>query len=259
MARIDLNCDMGESHGAFVIGHDADVLPHVTSINVACGFHGGDPSVMRNTVTLAALHGVAVGAHPGLPDLLGFGRRDMAVTPQEVYDMITYQIGALEAIASAAAGVALQHVKPHGALYNMAARRDDLADAIARAVHDVDDSLILMGLSGSALIRAAQAHGLATASEVFADRAYMPDGTLAPRSRTDAMISDVDTAVTRAVRMVTMHEVVAVDGAVVMLNAESICIHGDGAQAALFAQRIRAGLDAAGITVQPLAAHPHSA
>ena len=259
MARIDLNCDMGESHGAFVIGHDADVLPHITSINVACGFHGGDPSVMRNTVTLAALHGVSVGAHPGLPDLLGFGRRDMAVTPQEVYDMITYQIGALEAIASAAAGVALQHVKPHGALYNMAARRDDLADAIARAVHDVDDSLILMGLSGSALIRAAQAHGLATASEVFADRAYMPDGTLAPRSRPDAMISDVDTAVTRAVRMVTMHEVIAVDGATVVLNAESICIHGDGAQAALFAQRIRAGLDAAGITVQALAAHPHSA
>ena len=259
MARIDLNCDMGESHGAFVIGHDADVLPHVTSINVACGFHGGDPSVMRNIVTLAALQGVAVGAHPGLPDLLGFGRREMAVTPQEVYDMITYQVGALEAIASAAAGVALQHVKPHGALYNMAARRDDLADAIARAVHDVDDSLILMGLAGSALIRAAQAHDLATASEVFADRAYMPDGSLAPRSRPDAMISDVDTAVTRAVRMVTMHEVIAVDGAVVMLHAESICIHGDGAQAALFAQRIRAGFDAAGITVQALAAHPHSA
>lgn len=259
MARIDLNCDMGESHGAFVIGHDADVLPHVTSINVACGFHGGDPTVMRETVTLAAMHHVAIGAHPGLPDLLGFGRREMAVTPQEVYDMVCYQVGALEAIASATAGIPLQHVKPHGALYNMAAVRDDLADAIARAVHDVDDSLILMGLSGSALIRAAQAHGLTTASEVFADRAYMADGTLAPRSRPDAMITSVEIAVARVVRMVTLHEVIAVDGAAVTLDAQSICIHGDGAHAALFAQRIRAGLDAAGITVQALGARPLSA
>ncbi len=259
MARIDLNCDMGESHGAFVIGHDADVLPHVTSVNVACGFHGGDPSVMRRTVSLAAMHDVAVGAHPGLPDLLGFGRREMAVTPQEVYDMVTYQVGALEAIASAAAGIPLQHVKPHGALYNMAVVRDDLADAIARAVHDVDDSLILMGLAGSALIRAAKTHGLSTASEVFADRAYMPDGTLAPRSRPDAMITDVQIAVARVVRMVTLHEVIAVDGAAVSLSAESICIHGDGAQAPLFAQRIRAGLEAAGITVQPLGTRSHSA
>ncbi len=258
MARIDLNCDMGESHGAFVIGHDADVLPHVTSVNVACGFHGGDPGVMRTTVILAAMHRVAVGAHPGLPDLLGFGRRDMAVTPQEVYDMVTYQIGALEAIASAAAGIPLQHVKPHGALYNMAAVRDDLADAIARAVHDVDDSLILMGLAGSALLRAGHAHGLATASEVFADRAYMPDGTLAPRSRPDALITNVDIAVARAVRMVTLHEVIAVDGTAVTLDAETICLHGDAPQAALFAQRIRAGLDAAGITVQALGTRPHS-
>jgi UPF0271 protein len=254
MARIDLNCDMGESHGAFVIGHDADVMPHVTSINVACGFHGGDPSVMRSTVTLAAMHAVAVGAHPGLPDLLGFGRREMAVTPQEVYDLVTYQVGALEAIAMAAGGIPLQHVKPHGALYNMAAVRDDLADAIARAVKDVDDSLVLMGLSGSALIRAGRAYGLTTASEVFADRAYMADGTLAPRSRSDAMITSVDVAVTRAVRMVTLHEVIAVDGAAVTLDAETICIHGDAPQAALFAQRIRAGLDAAGISVQSLGA-----
>jgi len=254
MARIDLNCDMGESHGAFVMGHDRDVLPFVTSINVACGFHGGDPTVMRQTVTLAAMHGVAVGAHPGLPDLLGFGRREMAVTAQEVYDMVTYQVGALEAIASAASGIPLQHVKPHGALYNMAAVRDDLADAIARAIRDVDHTLILMGLSGSALVRAARAQGLTAASEVFADRGYMADGTLVSRSRNDALITNVDLAVTRAVRMVSQHEVIAVDGSAVMLDAESICIHGDAPHAALFAQRIRAGLEAAGITVQPLGA-----
>ena len=254
MDRIDINCDMGESHGAYVLGHDADVLPFVTSINVACGFHAGDPAVMRQTVTLAAMHGVAVGAHPGLPDLIGFGRREMAVSAQEVYDMVTYQIGALEAIASAVAGIPLQHVKPHGALYNMAAVRDDLADAIARAVLDVDDSLILMGLSGSALIRAARAHGLTTASEVFADRAYLADGTLVPRNQEDAMIANVDLAVTRAMHMVRLHEVIAVDGTAVALDVESICIHGDAPQAALFAQRIRAGLDAAGICVQPLGA-----
>jgi UPF0271 protein len=254
MARIDLNCDMGESHGAFVMGHDRDVLPFVTSINVACGFHAGDPTVMRQTVTLAAMHGVAVGAHPGLPDLLGFGRRDMAVSAQEVYDMVTYQVGALEAIASAAAGIPLQHVKPHGALYSMAAARDDLADAIARAVHDVDESLILMGLSGSALIRAARAHGLITASEVFADRSYLADGSLVPRSRNDALISDVEVAVMRAIHMVAQHEVIAVDGSAVTLDAETICIHGDAPRAPLFAQRIRTGLEAAGITVQPLGA-----
>jgi len=254
MARIDLNCDMGESHGAFVMGHDRDVLPFVTSINVACGFHGGDPTVMRQTVTLAAMHGVAVGAHPGLPDLLGFGRREMAVSAQEVYDMVTYQVGALEAIASVAAGIPLQHVKPHGALYNMAAVRDDLADAIARAVRDVDDALILMGLSGSALIRAAQTHGITTASEVFADRGYMANGTLVSRSRDDALITNVDFAVTRAVRMVAQHEVIAVDGSTVALHADSICIHGDAPHAALFAQRIRAGLEAGGITVQSFGA-----
>ena len=254
MARVDLNCDMGESHGTFVIGNDEAVLPFVTSINVACGFHGGDPSVMRRTVTLAAMHNVAVGAHPGLPDLIGFGRREMGVSEQEVYDMVTYQVGALQGIAMAAGGIRLQHVKPHGALYNMAAVREDLADAIARAVSDVDDALVLVGLSGSALIRAAAAHRLVAVSEVFADRHYVANGTLVPRSHPDAMVASVDHAVARAVRMVMRHEVIALDGATVSLDAQTICIHGDAPLAALCAQGIRAGLEEAGVAVQAFGA-----
>ena len=180
--RVDLNCDMGESYGAYVIGNDAAVLPHVTSINIACGFHGGDPGVMRRTVHAAVAHGVAIGAHPGLPDLVGFGRRDMAVSAQDAYDMTVYQIGAVQAVATAA-GTTLQHVKPHGARYNMAAVSPPLADAIARAVRDVNPRLILLGLSGSALLAAGPSHGIRTASEVFADRNYQADGTLVPRSR----------------------------------------------------------------------------
>ncbi len=245
---------MGESHGAFVIGNDAAVLPFVTSINVACGFHGGDPSVMRRTVMLAAMHDVAVGAHPGLPDLIGFGRREMAVSVQEVYDMVTYQVGALQGIAMAAGGLRLQHVKPHGALYNMAAVREDLADAIARAVSDVDESLVLVGLSGSALIRAAATHRLVAASEVFADRHYVADGTLVPRSHPEAMVASVDHAVARAVRMVMRHEVITLDGTTVPLNAQTICIHGDTPTAALVAQGIRTGLQEAGVALQPFGA-----
>lgn len=246
--RVDINCDMGESFGAYEIGADDEVLPHVTSANIACGFHGGDPTVMRKTVAAAAKHGVAVGAHPSLPDLVGFGRRAMQVTPDEVYDLLIYQIGALLGFARAA-GVALRHVKPHGALYNMAAAQPALADAIARAVHDVDPHLVLFGLAGSHLLKAAERAGIPSASEAFADRNYLHDGALVPRSRPDALVHDVDEAVRRAVRMVKEGVVPDVEGEEIPIRADTICIHGDGPNAGALARELRAGLEAAGITV----------
>ena len=255
--RVDLNCDMGESFGNWTIGDDAAILPFVSSVNIACGFHAGDPSVMRVTVHAAAAHHVAVGAHPGLPDLAGFGRREMAVSPQAVYDMTSYQIGALRGIARAA-GVTVKHIKPHGALYNMAAVRNPIADAIALAVRDTDGSLTLVALSGSCLIDAGRATGLRTASEVFADRNYMPDGTLVPRSAPNAIVNDADEAAARAVRMVQSHRVTAIDGSDVTVLAETICIHGDAPYAALFAQRIRVALAAANIAVLSIGAPAHT-
>ena len=246
--RVDINCDMGESFGAYVIGADADVLPHVTSANIACGFHGGDPTVMRQTVAAAAQHGVAIGAHPSLPDLMGFGRRAMQVTPDEVYDLLIYQIGALLGFTQAA-GVRLAHVKPHGALYNMAAAQPALADAIARAVHAVDSRLVLFGLAGSHLLKAAERAGIPSASEAFADRNYLHDGALVPRSRPDAMVADVDEAVRRAVRMVKEGVVPDVEGEEIPIRADTICIHGDGPHAAPLARQLRAGLQSAGIQV----------
>jgi UPF0271 protein len=246
--RVDINCDMGESFGAYEIGADDEVMPHVTSANIACGFHGGDPTVMRRTVAAAVKHGVAVGAHPGLPDLAGFGRRAMQVTPDEVYDLLIYQIGALSGFARAA-GVRLTHVKPHGALYNMAAAQPALADAIARAVHDVDAGLVLFGLAGSHLLKAAERAGLARASEAFADRNYLHDGALVPRSRPDALVYDVDEAVRRAVRMVREGVVPDVEGEEIPLRADTICVHGDGPNAVPLARELRAGFQAAGIDV----------
>jgi UPF0271 protein len=246
--RVDINCDMGESFGAYEIGADAEVLPHVTSANIACGFHGGDPAVMRVTVAAARKLGVAIGAHPGLPDLAGFGRRAMQVTPQEVYDLIIYQVGALLGFARAA-GAELQHVKPHGALYNMAAAQPPLADAIARAVRDIDARLVLFGLAGSHLLAAANRVGLACASEAFADRNYLHDGALVPRSRPDAMVADVGAAVRRAVRMVREGIVADVDGEDIPIRADTICLHGDGPNAAALARELRSGLIAAGIDV----------
>jgi UPF0271 protein len=246
--HVDINCDMGESFGAYEIGDDDAVLPYVTSANIACGFHGGDPSVMRKTVEEAKRHGVAVGAHPSLPDLVGFGRRVMQVTPQEVYDLMVYQIGALLGFARAA-GMELAHVKPHGALYNMAAGQSALADAIARAVHDVDSRLVLFGLARSHLLKAAERVGVTAASEVFADRNYLKDGALVPRSRPDAMVEDPDEAVRRAVRMVREGLVADVDGDDIPLRADTICIHGDGPNAPEIARRLRDGLEGAGVTV----------
>jgi 5-oxoprolinase (ATP-hydrolysing) subunit A len=249
--RIDLNADVGESFGAYRLGRDEDLIPLVTSANVACGFHAGDPGIMRATVTLAREHKVAVGAHPGFPDLVGFGRRELNASPREVEDAVAYQIGALAGIA-AGQGVRLQHVKAHGALYNMAIRSRPLSDAIARATAAVDRTLVLLGLPGSELIEAGKRAGLRTAAEGFADRAYQADGALVPRTEAGAVIDDPDTVVDRAVAMARERAVVAIDGSRVAIEVETICVHGDTPGAAALASRIRQALANAGIDVRPL-------
>lgn len=246
---IDLNCDMGESYGAWHMGNDDAVLQFVSSANVACGFHGGDPSTMRKTVAAALKHNVSIGAHPSLPDLVGFGRRPMQVTPQEAYDMVVYQVGALAAVA-ATQGTRLHHVKAHGALYNMAVKDRPLAQAIARAVHDVDASLVLYGLPGSYLIEAADELGLLAANEVFADRTYQDDGSLTPRTQPGAMIEDVDTAVAQVLRMVQDRVVRSVNGRDVPVQADTLCIHGDQPNALVFAKGLREALLKAGIEIR---------
>ena len=251
--RIDINSDTGESFGAYTIGHDAGLFRSITSANVAAGFHAGDPSVLRATIRLAKAHGVAVGAHPGLPDLVGFGRRELNVTPQEAEDMVLYQVAAVAGVA-AAEGVRIQHVKPHGALFNMAVRNVKLASAIARAVAAFDTTLILFGLPGSEILNAGRAAGLHVAAEVFADRAYESDGTLASRRKPGAVIHDAAAVVTRAVRMVTERTVVAIDGSIVPLEADTICVHGDTPGSDDLAAKIRAGLEAAGVTVKSIGA-----
>jgi UPF0271 protein len=249
--RIDINSDMGESFGAYSIGHDVGLMASITSANIAAGFHAGDPSVLRETIRLAKARGVAVGAHPGFPDLVGFGRRELNVTPKEAEDMVLYQVAAVAGVA-AAEGVRLQHVKPHGALFNMAARNVELATAIARAVAAFDKTLILFGLPGSEILNAGRAAGLRVAAEVFADRAYEPDGSLASRRKPGSVIHDADAVVVRAVRMVKERSVVAIDGSVVPLEADTICVHGDTPGSDNLAARIRAGLEAAGVAVRPV-------
>lgn len=249
MAQVDLNCDMGESFGAYQMGTDLQIMPLVSSANIACGFHAGDPSVMHKTLVAAVAQGVAIGAHPGLPDLVGFGRRTMQITPQEAYDMVVYQVGALAGFAKVA-GVSLHHVKPHGALYNMAAKDRALADAIARAVRDIDASLVLYGLAGSELIRAGEAAGLKVASEVFADRSYQADGSLTPRSQPNALLESDEDAVQQVLTMVTEKRVKAVTGEWVALEADTICIHGDGAHALSFAHKVKAALQQAGVEIK---------
>ena len=251
MAQVDLNCDMGESFGAYQMGTDRQIMPLVSSANIACGFHAGDPSVMSQTLAGAAAQGVAIGAHPGLPDLVGFGRRNMQVSTQEAYDMVVYQVGALAGFAKVA-DVSLHHVKPHGALYNMAAKDKALADAIARAVRDIDDSLVLYGLAGSELIRAGKAAGLRVASEVFADRSYQADGSLTPRSQPNALLESDEEAVQQVLTMVTEKRVQAVTGEWVALEADTICIHGDGAHALSFANKVKAALLRAGVEIKAM-------
>src|SRR5688500_9290694 len=249
--RIDLNSDLGESFGPWPMGQDAALMDSISSANVACGFHAGDPGAMRATIALARAKGVAIGAHPGFQDLVGFGRREIKATPREVEDLVLYQVAALAGIA-ATQGVSLQHVKAHGALYNMACRDRALADAIARAVAMVDRGLILFGLPGSELVRAGEAAGLPVAAEVFADRAYARDGSLASRGKPGSVIHETEAVVARAVRMVRDHDVVAVDGSVIPLEARTICLHGDTAGAADLARAVRSGLEKAGIEIRRL-------
>lgn len=247
--RIDLNSDLGESFGPWPMGDDAALMASISSANVACGFHAGDPGTMRATVALAKASGVAVGAHPGFPDLVGFGRREIKATPREVEDFVLYQVAALAGIA-AGQGVRLQHVKAHGALYNMACRDRALADAIARAVAAIDKRLILFGLPNSELIKAGQQAGLPVAAEVFADRAYEADGSLAARQKAGSVIHDPAAVVARAIKMVRERQVVALDESVIALEADTICLHGDTAGAADLARAVRAGLEAAGIEIR---------
>jgi 5-oxoprolinase (ATP-hydrolysing) subunit A len=246
--RIDLNCDFGESFGVYQLGEEEEILRYVTSVNIACGFHAGDPLVMRKTVQMALERKVAIGAHPGFPDLLGFGRRNIAVTPGEAYAYVVYQIGALAAFVKAEGGT-MSHVKPHGALYNMAAKDAALAEAIAKAVYDVDPALILYGLAGSELIRAGKKIGLRTASEVFADRTYQQDGSLTPRSDPRALIVDEQEAVLQVLAMVKEKRVRSLQGIDVPIEAETVCIHGDGKKAVLFAKRLYEALRKEGVDI----------
>ena len=245
MNRIDLNCDLGE--GA---GHDAELMPFVTSANIACGGHAGDAASMRAAVDLARRHGVAIGAHPGFADREHFGRREQPVTPAQARELVAAQVAALAAIARQA-GARLAHVKPHGALYNQAAHDAALAAAVADAVREVNPELILFGLAGSHLLAAAQFRGLRAASEVFADRTYQPDGSLTPRSRPDALIQEEDDAVAQVLRMVREGRVRALGGRDVAVRADTICVHGDGPHAVAFARRLHAELARAGVTLAP--------
>ena len=251
MHKIDLNCDLGESFGNYKLGLDDEVIKYISSANIACGFHASDPLVMQKTVALARDNGVAVGAHPGFPDLVGFGRRNMNVSPAEAKAFVQYQIGALSAFCKAA-GCRLAHVKPHGALYNMAGKDEALAMAVCEAIQAVDDSLILLGLSGSKMLEAADKIGLRSAREVFADRAYEEDGSLVARTKPGAMITDEDEAVARVIRMIREGRVTAVTGKDIPIRADSVCVHGDSPKALAFVQKIRAALTAEQIQIVPL-------
>lgn len=251
MHYIDLNSDLGESFGAYTLADDAALLSKISSANIACGWHAGDPLTMAKTVALAKANGVSIGAHPGFNDLMGFGRREMAVSPKEFKAYIQYQIGALSAFASAE-GLALRHVKLHGAMYNMAAVRPDLAKALAEAVYDVNPGLIVLGLAGSAMIREAQSLGLSTAEEVFADRAYNPDGTLVSRNLPGAVIHDSAEAAQRVVTMVKEGRVMAQNGQWIEMNPQSVCVHGDNAEALALIEEIRKQLSASGVMIRAM-------
>jgi UPF0271 protein len=246
--HVDLNADVGESYGAYVVGDDEALLASLTSASIAAGFHAGDPRVLRRTIRLAHRFGVSVGAHPGFPDLAGFGRREMRLSPDEAEDMVLYQIAAVAGVAKSE-GVRLRHVKPHGALYNLAVADTGLAAAIVRAVRAFDPSLILFALPRSALLETGRAAGLRVAAEAFADRAYQSDGTLAPRSIPGSVISEPSAVVSRAIRMVSDGIVRAVDGTDVQVAPDTLCVHGDTPGAGQLAASLRSGLEAAGITV----------
>lgn len=249
MHSIDLNCDMGESYGPFIVGNDQAILPYISSVNIACGFHAGDPAVMEQTLIMALEHQVKIGAHPGFHDLQGFGRRNMDISPREVYQIVVYQIGALQAFVTALGGK-MNHVKPHGALYNMAAKDKNLAEAIAEGVYKVNPELVLYGLAGSNLVQEGKKVGLSIAHEVFADRTYQRDGSLTPRSHSMALIHDSEQAIAQVVSMIKERKVIALTGEEVPMEADTLCIHGDGAHALVFAELIRKKLTEEGIQIK---------
>lgn len=251
MYRVDLNSDLGESFGRYTLGSDNKIIPLISSANVACGFHASDPLVMDKTVTMAAEAGIRVGAHPGFPDLMGFGRRNMNITPEEAKAYTLYQLGALDAFCRAH-GVKMQHVKPHGAFYNMAAKDYKLSRAICEAVRAFDDRLIVLALSGGETAKAAADLGLRVALEVFADRAYEEDGSLVDRRKEGAMITDENEAIARVVRMIKERKVRAITGKDIPIRADSVCVHGDGAKALAFVEKIRATLAVEDVSILPL-------
>lgn len=251
MKAIDLNCDLGESFGAYTIGQDRALMEVITSASVACGFHAGDPTVMGRTVEAAQGQGVALGAHPGYPDLQGFGRREMKLSPEEVYADVLYQLGALAAFVRAKGG-RLQHIKPHGALYNQACKDEGLAGAICRAARDLDPSLIVLAPERSAFRQAAQTLGLPFAGEFFADRAYLPDGSLVPRSRPGAVIHDGALAASRVLQMAQEGTVICIDGTVLPMRCVSVCVHGDNEAALESVRLIRRTLEQNSVALRPM-------
>lgn len=248
---VDLNSDIGEGFGSYKLGMDDEIMKHVTSVNLACGWHAGDPLIMDATVKNAAKLGVAVGAHPGYPDLLGFGRRKMVITPEEARTYMLYQLGALDAFAKAN-GSSLQHMKLHGGFYNDSANNKELADAVLDGIQEYNKDLIVMILSGSYMAQEAKRRGMKVAEEVFADRGYNPDGSLVNRKLPGAFVKDPDEAIARVIKMVKEKKVVAVNGEEISINADSICVHGDNPKAIEFVARIRQSLMDAGVQVQAL-------
>ena len=251
MYTIDMNCDLAESYGAYRIGMDEEILPYITSANLACGFHASDPVVMSKSVEACKRNSVAVGAHPGFPDLQGFGRRNMIIPPKEVKAMVMYQIGALDAFCRAN-GITMQHVKPHGALYNMAGKDYELARAVCEAIADVNPRLILMAQAGSQMQKAAEEMHLKMAREIFADRAYEEDGSLVARNKPGAMITDENEAIERVITMVRQGKVAAITGKEIPIQADSVCVHGDGEKALLFVKKLREAFLTEGIQVRSL-------
>lgn len=247
--RIDFNADIGESFAGYELGLDSEIVKYITSANIATGFHAGDPDWMARTVSLAVTHGVGIGAHPAYPDLAGFGRRNMDLTPQEVHNAVTYQVGALAAFAP---GRKLQHVKPHGALYNTAVRDSAVAEAVVSAIKAFDDELIHVVLAGSQWESIARSHGVRVARECYADRAVTAEGTLVPRSEPGAVIHDLEAVVARSLKLAVEGKVTAVDGTEIDFSADSICLHGDTAGAVELAAAVRGSLEAAGVEITPM-------
>lgn len=249
--KIDLNSDLGESFGAYKIGNDENIIPLITSANIACGYHAGDPLVMDKTLLLCKENGTSIGAHPGFPDLMGFGRRQLNASPKEVEAYVTYQIGALDAFCRKY-GLRMNHVKPHGALYNMAVKNEDYAIAIVNAVKNFDSSIKLLAPFGSQMIIQAEKQGIDFACEIFADRAYESDGSLVARTKEGAMITDENEAVERVLTMITDGSVKAINGDIISIKADSVCVHGDGAKALAFVEKLRIAFAENGIYIEAM-------